>query len=106
MSKLSIKTLTRKNLPYGKFKFQVLLARQAHNVLRADTNAAAIEEVRKFLEGSCRGKWKLIFTDKSRGKRVYTHLYLTDPMDLAMLKLTHQDLLFKIYKIILEQPSE
>ena len=105
MSKLSIKTLTRKNLPYGKFKFQVLLNRECHNPWRAATNASEIEAIRGLLGTTCKGKFKLVWELNSRGKKVYTHLYLVEPMDLAMIKLVHLDKLYKIYKINVEQLS-
>jgi hypothetical protein len=42
----------------------------------------------------------------SRGRRVYTHLYLTDSMDLAMVKLVHHNKLHKMYKIKVEPKPE
>lgn len=106
MSKLSLKTVERANLPYGKFKFMVLLKREAHHIWRSDSNAADIEEMRGFLRTTCRGHHKLVHEKNSRARRVYTRLYLTEAMDLAMLKLVHQDKLFKIYKIKLQEQPE
>lgn len=106
MSKLSLKTVERKNLPYGKFKFIVLIKREAHRVWRCDSNAGAMEQMRGLLRTTCKGAFKLVHGNNSRGRRVYTHLYLTEPMDLAMLKLVHSDKLFKIYKVKVVQPDE
>jgi len=106
MSKLSLKTLERKNLPYGKFKFMVLFKREAHRVWRCDSNAGLIEEMRGMLRTTCRGSFKLVYEVNSRGRRVYTHLYLTEAMDLALIKLTHSEKMFKIYKIKVCQTDE
>ena len=99
MSKLSLKTLERKNLPYGKFKFIVLLKREAHRTWRSDSNAGAIEAMRGLLRTTCKGKFKLLYDNNSRGRRVYTELLLTEAMDLAMVKLVHSEKLHKIYKV-------
>jgi hypothetical protein len=99
MSKLSLKTLELKKLPFGKFKFMVLLKRTAHQPYRSDSNAGPIEVMRSLLKTTCRGDFKLIHESNSRKRRVYTKLYLMEPMDLAMLKLVHHEKLFKIYKI-------
>ena len=106
MSKLSLKTLERKKLPKGRFKFMVLIKRQAHRIWRCDSNAGDIEEMRGMLRTTCKGQFRLVHENNSRGRRVYTHLYLTEPMDLAMIKLVHSDKLFKIYKIKVVQPDE
>jgi hypothetical protein len=99
MSKLSLKTLDRKHLPYGKFKFIVLLKRESRRMWRCDSNAGQIEQMRGLLRTTCKGKFKLVHDENHRGRRVYTHLYLTEPMDLAMVKLVHADQLHKIYKV-------
>ena len=106
MSKLSLKTVERNNLPYGQFKFIVLLKREAHRTWRADSNAGAIEEMRGLLRTTCKGKFKLLHESNGRGRRVYTRLYLTEAMDLAMVKLVHAEKLFKIYKVKLRQTDE
>lgn len=106
MSKLRLKTLERKNLPFGKYKFVVHLKRDAHKTWRSFSNAGMVEEIRGLLRTTCKGLFKLDYSLNSRGRRVYTQLYLTEPMDLAMLKLVHSDKLFKIYKIKVAQPPE
>lgn len=99
MGRLSLKTLTRKRLPYGKFTFMVLLAREARGLVHCDSNAGAIEKMRDILRTTCVGEYRLDHELNWSKRRVYTHLYLTNPMDLAMLKLVHSDKMHKIYKI-------
>lgn len=106
MSKLSLKTLERKKLPFGRYKFMVLIKREAHRVWRCDSNAGVIEQMRGLLKTTCKGAFKLVHDSNSRGRRVYTHLYLTEPMDLAMVKLVHSDKLHKIYKIKVAAPVD
>ena len=106
MAKLSLKTLERNKLPFGKFKFMVLLKRDIRRPTNARSNAGEIEELRDMLRSTCKGSYKLVHELNYRKKRVYTHLYLTDAMDLAMLKLAHQSKLHKLYKITLKQASE
>lgn len=106
MSRLSMKTLARKNLPFGKFKFMVLLARDQIRTHYCLSNASKIEELRNLLRTTCKGHYRLDWDTNNRGKRVYTHLYLTEPMDLAMVKLVHQNKLHKIYKIKVESKPE
>lgn len=105
MSRLSLKTLTRKRLPYGRFNFVVLLTREARHYIHADSNAGAVESMRDMLRTTCVGQYRLDHKLNWNKRRVYTHLYLTNPMDLAMIKLVHSEKLHKIYKIRLaEQP--
>jgi len=99
MSKLSLKTLERNNLPYGKFSFMVLLKRTAHRPYIAGTNAGIVESMRDLLRNTCAGDYKLVWEKNCHDKRVYTELYLTNAMDLAMVKLVHGEKLHKIYKI-------
>jgi hypothetical protein len=106
MSKLSLKQIERKHLPYGKFKFIVLLKRESRRIWRCSSNASMVEQMRGFLRTTINGSFKLVHEYNYKGRRVYTHLYLTEPMDLAMLKLVHGDRLFKIYKVKLAQPHE
>jgi len=99
MSRLSIKTVERTNLPFGRYKFMVLLGRSARRPINAISNAGEIEDMRNMLRTTCKGKYKLIHHDNYKGRRVYTRLYLTEAMDLAMIKLVHSEKLHKIYKI-------
>ena len=103
MGRLSLKTLKRKRLPYGKYTFMVLLAREARRVDHCDSNAGSIEKMRDLLRTTCVGEYKLDYEMNWNKKRVYTHLYLQNSMDLAMLKLVHADKMHKIYKIKLEE---
>lgn len=109
MSKLSLKTLERNNLPYGKYQFIVHLKRHSHRVWRCTSNASDVEEMRGLLRNTHKGRFKLLFELNSSRRRVYTTLYLTEAMDLAMVKLVHADKLHKIYKVkvvpTVESPS-
>jgi len=99
MGRLTLKTLERNNLPFGKFSFKVDLARETKRTYFSASNASQIEAMRDMLRTTCVGDHKLVWATNSKGKRVYLELYLTNSMDLAMLKLVHADKLFKIYKI-------
>ena len=105
MSKLSLKTVERNNLPYGRFKFIVLLKREAHRTYRSDSNAGQVEQMRGLLRTTCKGPFKLLHENNSRGRRVYTQLFLTEAMDLAMVKLVHAEKLHKIYKVVVKAPD-
>lgn len=106
MSKLSLRTLVRNNLPYGKFTFLVLLKRETKRVYFADSNTGSIETMRDLLRTTCAGHYRLDYSPNSRKRRVYTELYLTNAMDLAMVKLVHADKLHKIYKIKVRDTGE
>lgn len=106
MSRLSMRKLVRKHLPYGKFAFKVALKRELHRQYISNSNASAVEDIRDMLRTTCVGKYRLDHITNSRGKRVYTDLFLENSMDLAMLKLVHSDKFHKIYKIILEDTGE
>lgn len=106
--KLKIRTLKRKKFPYGKFKYIVALKRFGRNPNHyCKPNGGMIEEMRSTLGGVCQGGFRFDYQENSRGQRVYTYLYLENPMDLAMLKLCHHDKMFKIYKVEINQsPGE
>lgn len=106
MSRLSLRTLVRKKLPYGKFTFLVLLKRETKHTRYSDANASMVEGMRDMLRTTCVGQYRLDWIKNTQGKRVYTELFLTNPMDLAMLKLVHGDKLHKIYKIKLADTAE
>jgi hypothetical protein len=106
MSKLTLRTLKRKNLAYGKFGFEVLLNREAKQTRYSDSNAAMVESMRDMLRTTCVGEYRLNHIKNTQGKRVYTKLFLTNAMDLAMIKLVHHDKLFKIYKIKIPDTAE
>ena len=91
--------MERNNLPFGLFKFIVLIKRDSHKPWHSNSNAGAIEELRALLRTTCKGKFKLDHDKNSQNKRVYTRLYLCEAMDLAMVKLVHSDKLHKIYKV-------
>lgn len=99
MSRLSLKTLKLKSLPFGMFTFKVLLKRETNRLTHCDSNAGSIEQMRNMLRTTCLGSYRLRHKNNYRKKRVYTELLLTNAMDLAMIKLVHADKLHKIYKI-------
>lgn len=106
MAKLTMRTLVRNNLPYGRFKYLVLIKRSSNAVWAARANTSEMELMRAMLRTTCVGGFRLKHDVNTRGKRVYTHLYLTNPMDLAMIKLVHADKLYKIYQIKAAEPSQ
>jgi hypothetical protein len=106
MAKLSMRVLERNRLPGGRFKYMVLLNRNQHAITYSNSNASEIEVLRDMLQGTCTGGYHLAYELNYRKKRVYTHLYLVNPMDLAMIKLAHSEKLFKIYRIEVRQPDE
>jgi len=102
MGRLSIKTLRKKNLPYGRFTYQVLLARPARKIWHCESNAGDIEAMRDLLRDTCIDQYRLDFEPNWKNRRVYTHLFLLNPMDLALIKLVHADKIHKIYQIKLQ----
>lgn len=106
MSRLSLRTLVRKKLPYGRFTYLVLLKRETRQTRYSDANTSMVESMRDMLRTTCVGQYRLDWLPNTRKKRVYTELFLTNPMDLAMIKLVHGDKLHKIYKIKLADTAE
>lgn len=106
MSRLSLRTLTLKKLPYGRFTFKVLLKRNTGQITHCASNAGEIQQIRDLLRDTCVGEHRLKFQTNWSKKRVYTTLYLTNAMDLAMLKLVHHDKFHKIYKIKVAVPDD
>ena len=110
MSKLSIKTVERLKLPYGRFGFEILLCRSYCSAYQSASNAKQIEAMRVMLRETCGDRFKLIHEVNYEKKRVYTKLLLTNAMDVAILKLVHADKMHRIYKIKIvercELPSE
>ena len=106
MSRLSLKTLTLKKLPHGRFTFKVLIKRNISRTMHCDSNAGEIQQMRTLLRDTCVGEHRFKYHVNWNKKRVYTELYLTNAMDLAMLKLVHHDKFYKIYKIKVATPSD
>lgn len=106
MSRLSLKTLKRNNLPYGKYTFMVLLTREMIGISHCQSNASDIEKMRDLLRTTCKSAYRLDWKPNYSKRRVYTKLYLCNAMDLAMVKLVHADKLYKIYKIKVEAEAE
>lgn len=102
--KLKIRTLHRNNLPYGKFVYIVTIRRSHWRAKFSRENGKVIEEMRGMLKNTCQGPFRIDHEENTRYKRVYTHIYLVNPMDVAMLKLCHHTKMHKIYKVVLNQP--
>ena len=106
MSRLSLKTLKRKNLAYGKFKFRVDFVKPPHSRRYDESNAGDVEKIRKLLTVTGKGLFRFTWRTNSKGRRIYTRLHLTEAMDLTLIKLVHPGLLFKIYRIVVEPTFE
>lgn len=106
MTKLKVRTLVRKKRPNGRFNYIVHLNRTTNDPKYASTNASEIEKMRDLLRGTLGGRYKLEHALNYQKRRVYTCVYLENPMDLAMLKLVHSDQIFKIYKIVVPDTVE
>lgn len=106
MSRLSIRTVERNKLPYGRFQFEITLVRKSPYARYSESNAGQIEAMRGILNDTCGGRYKFRHIKNSMDKKVYTHLYMMNAMDVAMLKLVHADKLFKIYRIRLAETCE
>lgn len=97
--KLHLRSLPRKSFHKGRFKYVLCLKRSHWRVKNAVSNRKDIVGIRDWLKAACHGHY-LVESEKNRKKEVvYTKLYLSRPMDLAMIKLTHSDLIWRIYEI-------
>lgn len=104
--KLHVRTLKRKKLPYGRFHYVISLKRSHWQVFYALPNGEMIHTMRSSLRQVCQAPYRLDWETNRTASRVYTTLYLTDPMDLAMIKLTYPDAIRKIYKVSLEDSQQ
>lgn len=102
MSRLKLRTVKMKKYPHGRYKFKILLKRNLRQIHYCTTNAPECVEIKNFLFRSSSGQSLFVYTNNARKKQIFTELYLTDLMDVTLLKLTHADKLHKIYKIIVE----
>ena len=98
MGKLSLKKKKQNNLPYGKFRYEVIFKRTTSRYNKKG-NAGKIQPIRDRLDSSGQGIFRFDYYTNYYRKRIYTRLFLIHPMDLAILKLCHGDLMFKIYEI-------
>lgn len=96
--KLKIRTLKRNNLPFGKYRFVLKIERRHKHANRARPNAGEMVHLRQMLRDSG-SDFRMEYDTNYKGRRIYTSLYLVNPMDVAMVKLVHQSKLRKIYKI-------
>jgi hypothetical protein len=98
--KLHLRSLRRKNLHKGRFKYVLCLKRSHWRVRNSISNRKEVVGIRTWLRSACHGHY-LLEQEKNRKREVvYTKLYLNRPMDLAMIKLTHAETLWRIYEII------
>jgi hypothetical protein len=104
--KLHLRKLPRNKLHKGRFKYVLCLKRSHWCIRNAVGNRKDIVGIREWLKSACHGHY-LVESQKNRKKEVvYTKIYLCRPMDVAMIKLTHSDVLWRIYEIIpAESPS-
>lgn len=96
--KLKIRTVKRNNLPFGKYNFILKIERKHKKADRARPNAGELVHLRQMLRDSG-ADFRMEYDTNFRGRRIYTTLYLVNPMDVAMVKLVHQSKLRKIYKV-------
>lgn len=96
--KLKIRTVKRNNLPYGKFNYILTLNLKNQRANTNRSNAHEMVDVRRLLRDACQD-YKMIYCLNGKRRRVYTTIYLINPMDVAMMKLVHQYKIRKIYKV-------
>jgi CCR4-NOT transcriptional regulation complex NOT5 subunit len=96
--KLKVRTVKRNNLPYGKFNYILTLNLRNQRASSNRSNAHEMVDVRRLLKDTCKD-FKMIFCLNHKKRRVYTTIYLVNPMDVAMVKLVHQEKIRKIYKV-------
>lgn len=103
MSKrLKIRLLKLNNLPYGKYTWAVTLVHTKNNISRCLSNGTDIQPLKELLTDSAIGNWRLIYQKNYKKNRIYTKIYLTHKIDVALLKLCYTDKLRKIYRIELK----
>lgn len=102
MARSKLRTLKLSNKPYGKFDYVVHLTRRARIPKYAKTNAGEIEKIRHLTKNTFQGPVRFKWVKNHDNRRVYTHIYISHSMDLAMLKLVFSDSIHKIYKVIID----
>lgn len=97
--KLHLRKLPRKNLHKGKFKYILCLKRSHWRIYSAVSNRREVSGIRTWLRSACHGHYLIDHEKNKRREVVYTKIYLYRPMDVAMIKLTYSDTLWRIYEI-------
>jgi hypothetical protein len=105
MARNKLRPLKRKNKPYGRFDYIVHLHRKSNIAKWSATNASEFEKIRE-LAASFQGEHRFRFVKNHNNRRVYTHIYLSNAMDLAMLKLIFSDSIHKIYKVTVDTDEQ
>lgn len=100
--KLHLRQLRRKSLYKGRFNYVLCLKRSHWNVRHAVSNRKDIVGIRTWLRSACHGHYLVEKVKNRRREDIYTKIYLHRPMDVAMIKLTYSDTLWRIYEIIPE----
>lgn len=102
--KLHLRKVTRKNLYKGRFKYVLCLKRSHWRTYSAISNRKEVAGIRGWLRSACHGHYMIEQGKNKKKEPVYTKLYLNRPMDVAMIKLTYSDALWRIYEIIPSDP--
>jgi hypothetical protein len=101
--KLHLRKLPRNKLHKGRFKYVVCLKRSHWRLWSAVSNRKDVAGIRTWLRSACHGHYLIEQGKNKKREPVYTKLYLYRPMDLAMIKLTYSDALWRIYEITLPE---
>lgn len=64
--------------------------------LQYESNAQEVEDIRRSLRNGG-GRYVFKYTRNTKNRKVYDCVYLTDGMDVAMIKLTHPHLIKRVY---------
>jgi hypothetical protein len=97
--KLKVRTLKRKKLPFGKYTWIVSIQQEDNWIRLREANGLKIAPIRQTLENAGTGSWRFMYSRNYRNNKVYQRIYLTNAMDVAMIKLCTAELIRKIYKI-------
>jgi hypothetical protein len=97
--KLKVRSLKLKKLPYGKYTWMIAIEQEDYWTRISEANGLKIAPIRRTLENAGTGLWRFTYKLNYRKNRVYQKIYLTNPMDVAMIKLCTAELIRKIYKI-------
>ena len=97
MSKsLKLRKLKRKHLPYGKFHYQLILnsGKMSNRRYNPRENLHECKEICDLLDRSGRGKYR-----KNCDEERCYDIFLTDVIDLTLVKMCFGAYLVKIYEI-------
>jgi hypothetical protein len=86
-------------LPYGKYTWIVSIEQENEWLRMREANGLKIAPIRRTLENAGTGLWRFSYKLNYKRNKVYQKIYLTNSMDVAMIKLCTAELIRKIYKI-------